>query len=259
MMKKLKKPLLIILIALASLLLLAVLLGVLNATVGGGEWTFGWTDYRYDDGGYSVGSATVYAEGITALDVDWLDGTVEIVICQDYYPSVSERVSSDASESTQMRHRVSDDGKTLLIKHRAPSVFFGNGTEEGKHLIVRIPERMLSQMQSLRIKAVSAEIVVDDIPFAEVVAESRSGDVTLHLGTQTRQAAVTARRGDVTLLVDQAPSFSLSYESDKNKTPTLDVFCERIDGKYVCGEGKSAVSVHTADGELWVAIKKSNR
>jgi len=255
-MKKLKKPLFILLAVIAALVVLAVLLGVLNALIGGGEWSFGWTDYRYDDSGYSVGAGTVYAQDLTSLDVDWIDGTVEIVICEDFYPSVSERVSSDAAESAQLRYRVSDDGGTLFVKHRAPSVFFGNGTEEGKHLTVRIPERMLSQMQSLRIRTASAEIVVGDIPFLDIVAESRSGAVSLCLGEQTQKAFVKTDRGDVRLLVDDRPSFSLSYEGGNGQMPTLDVFCERVDGNYICGDGKTSVSVDTANGDLW--IKKKN-
>ena len=251
-MKRMKKPFLILLAVVSALVLLAIVLGILNALVGGGEWSFGWTDYRYDDSGYSVGSATVYAEGVTALDIDWIDETVEIVLCEDFYPSVSERVSADASESVQMRHRVSDDGSTLLVKHRAPSVFLGNGTEGEKHLTVRIPMRMLSQIQSLCIKTVSAEVVVNDLSLRRTVVKSESGDVSLRLGALSEEISIEAERGDVTLLVSDAPSFSLVYRGDKNKTPTLDVWCERIDGKYICGDGKAAISVDTKIGELKV-------
>ena len=81
MEKRLKRVAVIAAITMGAFLLLAIVLGVLNALVGDGRWNFGWNDYRYDDEGYEVGEGTVPHTGITAIDLDWIDGGVEIVAC----------------------------------------------------------------------------------------------------------------------------------------------------------------------------------
>ena len=103
--KKMKKPLMITAIVIAALVLAAVVVGILNATVAGGSWNFGWSDYRYDESGYRVGSGTIPAHNITAMDVDWIDGNVQIVLCDDSYPSVTESAKTELTEDSLLRWR----------------------------------------------------------------------------------------------------------------------------------------------------------
>lgn len=255
-LKKLRKPLFITLIVCGVLVLLAVLLGVLNAVLGDGEWTFFWTDYRYDDSGYTVGSGTVYSDDLTSLDVDWIDGSVEIVICEDTYPSVSERVSGDVSESDRMRFYLDEDGRMLRVKYRASSLFLGNGEKEQKNLIVRIPERMLPQMEELRLRAATASVTVEAIPFSRIELEGRAGNVSLAVAPDTEQIVVHTRSGDVSLFVEPLPSCSLRFATERGGAPLLDVPHEREGERFVCGEGKTAIDVETVDGELTVKKKK---
>lgn len=255
-MNRLKKPLLITLAVAGALVILAVLLGVLNALVGGGEWTFGWTDYRYDDSGYSVGDGTVYTDALTELDVDWLGGRVEIVICQDFYPSVSERLPSDASESSRMRFRLGEDGKTLFVKCRAPSTFFGGSENARKDLTVRIPERMLSHLETLRINSASADIAVEAAPFARVLVESSSGRIALGVDARTDRVEVRTSGGDVTLSVPETPSFTLEYVTEWGGEPDVVPAVEHVDGGYVCGTGETAISVQTVGGKLKIELEK---
>ncbi len=239
-----------------GLVLLAVLVGVLNALVGGGEWTFGWNAYRYDDSGYTVGDGTVYAQELAELDIDWIDGKVEIVICQDAYASVSERVTGDVSESSRMRFRVSEDGRTLSVKYLAPSTFFGGVENKKKDLIVRIPEKMLPQMEALRLKVVSSEVAVEAIPFSRISVEGVSGSVALGIDARTEEISVVTVGGSVTLFATGEPSFTLAYTTVGGGTPLLDFPHERVDGSYVCGDGTTAITVETVGGEL--NVKKKN-
>lgn len=255
-MKRWKKPLWITLAVIGGLLLLAVAVGVLNALVGGGEWTFGWNAYRYDDEGYTVGDGTVYADSLKELNIDWIDGDVEIVICQDAYPSVSERVSGDTPESGRMRYRVSDDGQTLSVKYRAPSMFLGVGESRRKNLTVRIPEKMLSGMETLRVSGKGAELSVEAIPFASVFIEGTSGDVSLAVNPATERIFIETTSGNVTLFMDGEPSFSLAYETARGGSPLIDFPHKQAGGGYVCGDGAISVSVETVSGEL--SVKKKN-
>jgi hypothetical protein len=254
--KRWKKPLWIALAVVGALVISAVLLGVLNGLVGNGEWTFFWSDYRYDDTGYTVGDGTVYADSLTEIDVDWIDGSVQIVVCGDTYPSVSERISREAPESRRMRFCVSEDGKTLFVKYRAPSYFLGKTENEQKELIVRIPERMLGGMDSLRLKTVSGSVSVEAIPFDKISIETSSGAVTLAPDACTEEASLTTKSGDVTLLFESTPSLSIRYQSGKNDVLLSDFPYEKTEDIYLYGEGKTAVNVSSGSGELTVKKKK---
>lgn len=255
-LKKLKKPLLITLAVAGALALLAVLLGVLNAVLGNGEWTFFWKTYRYDDTGYTVGDGTVYSDTLKHLDVDWIDGSVEIVVCQDFYPSVSERITGDVTESRRMRFLVSEDGSTLSVKYRAPSSFLVGSEDKPKDLILRIPERMLSGMEELCVKTASAEISVDAIPFKTVRIEGNTGRIGLGINADTERVSVAAGSADVTLFVDDAPSLTLRYTTERGGVPMLDVPFERVGETFVCGAGEVSVDVETVSGELTVKKKR---
>ena len=254
--KKWKKPLWITLAVVGALVLLAVLLGVLNALVGNGEWTFFWSDYRYDDTGYTVGDGTVYADTLTEIDVDWIDGNVEIVVCGDTYPSVSERISGEVPESSRMRFCVSEDGKTLFVKYRAPSYFLGKTENEQKDLTVRIPKRMLESMQSLRLKTVSGSVSAEAIPFDKISIETSSGALSLAPDARTEEVLLTTKSGDVTLLFESDPSLSIRYQSGKNDVLLSDFPYEKTEDFYLYGEGKTTVNVTSESGELTVKKKK---
>ena len=112
-----------------GLVLGAILLGVLNGLVGKGEWNLGWTNYRYDDSAYHKGQGTIPAPALEKIELDWIDGSVTVVICQDAYVSVSESAPAELTEKTQLHWFVSEDGKTLSIKYRGSSSFFGTNKD----------------------------------------------------------------------------------------------------------------------------------
>ena len=123
-MKQFKKPLIILLIIVAALLVGAVILGVLNALVGKGKWTFGWTDYSYDDADYEVGDGSIPATRITSIDLDWIDGNVRIIACKDAFLSLTESTDSELTEASRVRWQVNELGE-LSIKYRKSSFFLG--------------------------------------------------------------------------------------------------------------------------------------
>ena len=151
------KPLWIVLIVLVSLLLLAVIVGVLNGTVGGGEWQIGWQSYRYESENASVGGGTVYAT-VTALDVDWIRGDVEVIVSDDdRYPSISERRSDGEplSDAATLRWWVSDG--CLVIKCRDSGNYLSSSMPE-KKLTVRIPREMMVSLVSLDVNSLRGNV-----------------------------------------------------------------------------------------------------
>ena len=246
-MKKWKQALFITLIIVGVLVVSAVVIGILNATVFDGKINFGWTDYRYENSGYNVGEGTVYATEITSIDVDWLDGKVEIVSCEDAYLSISEQATEVLAESAQVHWMLSVDGKTLSIKSRESGWFFGNATE--KNLTVRIPERMLSQLTNLSVKAEEAPITVTDIYAPTVTLSAQKGNVVYSNQECPRALTVNCDAGDVKLKLAQNESFILTWERKQGRL--ISDFVMREEGNlYTVSDGKNKVSVHSGTGDL---------
>ncbi len=285
-MKKFKKPLIILGIVLGAILVLAVILGILNATVGGGEWNLGWTDYNYDDTGYEVGSGSVFATGIETIDLDWIDGSVEIVTCQDAFISLTEGSSLQLTEDSLLRWCVSEDGKTLTVKYRKPSWFFGDTQNKQKYLILRVPEGMLENMDAIKIKTVSASVALNGIRAQSLTVENRLGDTKLSnctcvdlsldstagelsfAGEVSGNASLVTRGADVLLRTSVTPRaltvatvrdvelylprdavLSLEWEKDHDHTPMSDFPYRKEGERYLIGEGDTRTAVTVIDAD----------
>ena len=99
-----------------GLLIGAILLGIINGIVGKGEWNIGWTNYRYDDTAYKVGEGSIAAPNVETIDLDWIDGNVSVVICQDAYISITETAPA-----------IIDQNSFSEYLEQGPCLFIGDG------------------------------------------------------------------------------------------------------------------------------------
>ncbi len=214
----------------------AILLGVLNGLVGKGEWNLGWTNYRYDDSAYRTGEGSIPAPNLEKIELDWIDGNVTVVICQDAYISVSESAPAELSEKTQVHWCVSDDGKTLSIKYRASSSFFGANKDKNKDIILRIPEKLMGQLQALNINAVSSNVTISDMIIDNINVETASGNVNIELPEST--------------------AFTMTHESRRGGAPTIDFPVTQEGNTYVSGTNGIKIDVKTNSGKVGVTSTK---
>lgn len=220
-----------------GLMLGAILLGIINGLVGKGEWNLGWTNYRYDDSAYQTGEGTIAAPNLERIDLDWIDGNVTVVICQDAYVSVTEKAPAELSEKTKVHWLVSEDGKSLSIKYRASSSFFGTTKDKNKDLILRIPEKLMGQLQTFSINAVSSNVMISDIIIDNIDVKTASGNVTMEL--------------------PEGSAFTLTHESKRGGTPTIDFPVTQEGNTYVCGTDGIGINVQTNSGKVAVTTSKS--
>ena len=219
-----------------GILLCAIAAGVLNGLIGKGEWNLGWTNYRYDDSGYQTGEGTIAAPNLERIDLDWIDGNVTVVICQDAYVSVTEKAPAELSEKTKVHWFVSEDGKTLSIKYRGSSSFFGANKDKEKDLILRIPEKLLGQLQTLTINAVSSNVIVSNIVVDNIDVKTASGNVTMEL--------------------PEGSAFTLTHESKRGSTPTIDFPVTQEGNTYQSGTEGIKIDVKTNSGKVAVTTKR---
>jgi DUF4097 and DUF4098 domain-containing protein YvlB len=270
----------------------AIVIGILNALVADGKWTFGWRDYRYDEEGYTVGEGSIPVTDVKRIEVDWIDGSVTVHACQDRYPSVTEVVESELPESAQVRWRVDEDG-TLRIKYRKSSWFFavGSGNRE-KGLILRIPEKMMENLSELDVEGVSTNVTMNNIhaesltfssasgwlltaqcsfETASVTSESgeveldadisgavtvstKYGKVTLESALTPSAVSIATKSGDVRLVLPADASFAFAWNG--KGSVTSDLACTQQDNLYRIGDGAHTYSITSKDGDLTLTEKK---
>lgn len=271
-MNKSKKILLTVAIVIGVLIVGAVIVGVLNALVADGEWNLGWSDYRYDDSGYEIGEGSVPANEVTRIEIDWIDGGVEIVPCQDSYISLTEEAENDLPESAELRWRVSEDGKTLTVKYRKSSWFFSVGTgKRNKTLTLRIPERFFAQLTEIDVDVESSKVTVTDITaqslefesetgtlktvgctFAKVDADSKNGSLEVGVLSCPQALEMESENGDLTLRLPQDSSFALVWETESGKLST-DFALAQSGNRYTAGDGTALLTAKSKRGNLLLA------
>lgn len=274
------------------LLVGAVVLGILNALVAEGKWSFGWRDYRYDESGYTVGEGSIPSDSITSIDVDWIDGSVVVASCQDRYPSVSEIAEGELPESAQVRWRVDENGR-LSIKYRKSSWFFavGSGNRE-KQLILRIPEAMMEKLTLLELSGVSTNYTLNRVradalsfssasgwlltfeaSFDTVSASSESGELSIGAdvkgtvslsstyGNLTLTSAVTpdtlslaTKHGDVRLTLPADASFCFDWSGKGSVTSDLPT--THAGSRYCIGEGSRSYAITSKKGDLYLSCPR---
>ena len=248
-MKKWKQVLCITLIIMGVLVASAVVIGILNATVFNGSINFGWTDYRYESDGYTVGEGTVFDAGITSISVDWLEGDVQIEVCEDDFISVSELCMEELTDATRLHWRVS--GTELSVKSRESAWFFGSDPE--KKLTLRIPERMLAQMGALTVKTHDGDLTLAGVSARSLSVECVDGDLYAAMPFAPQTLSVTAKDGQAALVLPKDASFSLQWTRDEGIIVT-DFAIRSEDGNYVVGSGESQFYVTTDDEYLMIDI-----
>lgn len=286
-----KKIIKIALIVIGCLVIAAVLWGVISPLLGiDGGRVFGWQDYRYDETGYTVGEGSIPYGDITAIDLDWVDGKIEIVACDDTFISLTESADAELPDSAKLRWRVDENGR-LSIKYRKSSWFLGFGHENrNKTLILRIPEHMLETLELLDVETVSSQVSIDGISVSALVYENVSGDLTvtnagfseielesvsgdvrftdcrveraeaeLVSGDLFLSSSVCPSRldiesasGNVELLIPAESSFTLLHESASGRISS-DFAMTKQGERYICGTGSAAFDIETASGDVFLS------
>lgn len=218
--------------------MLCILVGllVLGVVFGRNIFSYGISlgGYSYEDAdSYHVGNGES-ADSITALNIDWVAGSVKIVPADGDTVTVTEDYTGD-TEECRMRWKV--ENGCLTVKFRSPYWFFGvAGKDTRKNLTVSIPASMLENLDKVDVSVVSADLTVQanaremDIDavsgtvnltgtFETLDVDTVSGDITvngivrdadfdgtsarvrIHLSEQARTLDVDTVSGDVTVVL----------------------------------------------------------
>ena len=227
------------------------------------------------------------ADGIDAVQIDWVSGDVTVKIENSDQITFSES-GTGLTEETALRYGV--QGSTLGI-HYCDNQNFANINLPAKRLTVILPASLAANLRSLSVGTVSANVTIDDPAFhmekldfesvsgnlnavidlagtveLETVsgeltingrinkfdAESVSGDVLLDCRNGApRELDADTTSGDVEFCLPQDADLSLEYDTvsgDFDSAHAMNIHGET----YMIGNGRGDWKVETVSGDLTV-------
>ena len=223
---------------------------------------------------------------ITALDIDWITGEVEILVTDDDAITVAEEVGYNGYNAHPMV--VTDDSGTLRIRYADETWMSAIDLAE-KKLTVHLPRAVVKNLTDVNLVSVSADYKVDaltvreefvfssvsgdletgaitaenvnaevntvsgkiqlDGSFRQVNGESTSGEIDLTLRTCPNKLSVATVSGDVDVELPRSAGFTLAYNTVSGDLE-CDFAAKRSGEKLICGNGGCEISVDTTSGDL---------
>ncbi len=137
----------------------------------------GTTNTKYDNAGdYHVGGGSYAAKDITAIDIDWIAGSVNIELYDGNQVQFSETSDKELPEAHRMRYLLTNGKLSLQYCESGPQL-----NVPSKTLTVRLPKSIA--LNTLDIESVSARVSVNasgmTIPALDI--ESVSGRVDISI------------------------------------------------------------------------------
>lgn len=185
--------------AVAAALTVALIAGL------SGRWNFsffnfggsGWSYENSDK--YSAGSASLPADKIKNIEVNWGNGSVTLTATEDEKLSVSETSKKKLKTDEQLHYYL--NGDTLIIQYRASkkNPFLNWSNNLGKKLEIQIPKETASRLETVITDGVSSDIQIDSLTAIDIQADTVSGDIYLEnivtdsLTTDTVSGELSAR------------------------------------------------------------------
>ncbi|HBJ19523.1 MAG TPA: hypothetical protein DDY70_07325 [Clostridiales bacterium] len=176
--------------------------------------------YRYANAAdYTARGKEFSADDLHALDIDWIDGAVEILPSEDGKIHVEESSSFSLEEAEKQVHTCVSDG-TLFVRYaasgkRAPAL--------RKTLTVRIPEGL--SLRSASVSAVSAPLKLSSLSAEKAVFSTTSGTIRLENIRATTLVADTTSGG---MTISGVSTETLELETTSGGMTVSDVSTETL-------------------------------
>lgn len=211
--------------------LLVVLLGVLLAGLGIGQLHF---DISLGSGGEPInGEVAVDASKIQNLEIEWVDGSIDICIATDGSSDIRIREEGADDESHRATWKIR--GKTLVIEYSQPSIQIGFVSMPDKDLTVEIPADWVCG--SLDIESVSASIDVTLLEASRIDVENVSGECRFS-GCKAGEVDISTVSGNVEYMGDvqelECESVSADCKIIPDNAPQV-LKLESVSGNLIVG------------------------
>lgn len=139
---------------------------------------------------YTVGGGSVSGM-VTEMEIDWIDGNIEIVYGEVENVTFSETSNVELSTENTLHYWL--ENTTLHIKFAQSKKLVALNRYPDKDLKVMLPASMA--LQELDVQAVNTDIKLDHLAAEKVEIETVDGAVNAYLVGTTREISVERWRG----------------------------------------------------------------
>lgn len=273
-----------------------ILLGILLWGLGVGPFTnlklwdgisFGnWVRYE-DSPDYLTGGASISAQDIRALEINWVSGSITLTVTDG--DQISFRENSGLSEDDQLRYRVKDGQLIIQYCQSKQFWFFGsNSHTPPKNLTIEIPRSLAEQLSMLELDTVGARIEgsgltartceidsisgpvsLQDCSFRDLEMDTISG--TLQFSGNADNVELDSMSGSLELYLDRVPQgleadtvsgdVQLTLPADASFSIALDTVSGDLSSQfpttkhgdvYYCGNGGNEFRIDTVSGNVTI-------
>lgn len=247
---------------------------------------FGIGEYTNSDR-YKEGNASLIADSLNEIEVNWVDGEVNITPYNGQTIELEETSSGNLSKREQM-HYFFENG-TLIIQYRRSGFFFINSKAKNKNLSIRIPSSLCENLQNVSVDAASCDINVDGLhsrnfdfdtvsgnvkmndihvtkecnletvsgdydlsgEFQELDMESVSGNYTVRSSQTPEKINYDGVSGDLSLQIPYSSQFTLELDTVSGNLKNT-FAANQEDDTYVCGNGDAKYNLETVSGDITI-------
>lgn len=195
-----------------------------------------------DDSSFYVAGGGEVSANLPNIDIDWLDGMVDIVYEERGDIQFFAEGEAIASSDAQMHHWF--DGKTLHIRYDK----YGSDQRYacGKKLIIHVPDGYVCSMLQLTGTSVS---VYADLDCANVEIATTTGDVRYSCINTPRTINISTATGPVEVLLDPATaSFKMVAQTKGKLSCEFSVLPK--EGYYLYGSGYTQMQLTSDKGPI---------
>lgn len=197
----------------------------------------GFDDYENTDGTIVSEQANISADGINAIDIEWVDGNVNI----EYYDDDGIHFE-ETSSKYPMIYKV--ENNTLYIDEYSTKKISSLKGFRKKDLTVKLPKDM--ELVKLNLEIASSNINANDLNAKVVELDSVSGNTNLSFATQPRDIEIESVSGDINIgLPSDISGYSILKDSVSG-----DVNANDFGGTLYYGDGYTQIDVDSVSGNL---------
>lgn len=243
---------------------------------------------NYENGDkYTAGNGSAQS-GVTELEIDWLDGNIEIEYGDVKSVTFQETSAAKLSEEKTMHHwqegtilhlkcikstegiklsqNPKKDLKVVLPRELALEKVDINAFDADVELMVEAKEVEIEthsgavngyldgETQSLEVRTASGDVVFDALNLKEFDFYTINGDISLHSSTLPDEGEVESGSGNFTLSLYEGAEFSITYETVSGVLDS-DFSLTKSGNRYECGSGENEYEVKTVSGNLKIEKK----
>lgn len=149
--------------------------------INGSLWNHGWfsigfnssVNYKYADR-YQAGGAEIKGDEVSDLEVNWIDGSVQIEVYDGDTVQFSETSNRNLEEKEKL-HYYNYKGRLIIQYQKAEKSFFSlGGSNLNKQLTIKIPAT--TAMGSVEVDTISSDSRIKGIAADKIEMDSTSGD-----------------------------------------------------------------------------------